>query len=748
VSIRVFTSAIAFAAAAIISLSLSASASAQTAAVVGGAAKSVPIGRGNAPVLDGHLDEPDWAAATVISDFHQIEPVEYAEAGEQTFVHIYYDDDALYIGARMLDSQPETMTANILRQGATFWNDDYFSVIIAPFNDQRNGFRFQINPNALRMEMIYYDTSGQDWEWNGIWQGAASQDDEGWTAEIAIPFKTLSFNPENDTWGINFSRDVTRTAEKMGWVSRNSSQDPSISGQIVGFEGLQLGRGLDIVPSVSFKARKDFDAHVDDTETDPSLDIYYKFTPSLNGALTLNTDFSATEVDDRQVELTRFSLFFPEKRTFFLRDSDMFRFARIGGRLGFGLSGTSTFAQPDLENGRPYFSRRIGLSASGQPVDLNAGAKVAGRLGRWNLGALAIRQDQFEDVNATDIFVGRVAANVLAESSVGMIVTDGDPRSNLDNSVVGVDFLYNNSRLAGGRQLQGEAWYQQSDTEGVEGDQSAYGLRLRSPNVIGWRGGVGLKQIEANFFPALGFVNRRGIRDQTFEIGYTRRTGGDFFRTFVTGLDAERIDLIDGGLQSQIVTVRALDFDTESAEQGHVRLFASREVLTDPYVIWRKGSEQVVIPPGDYSFNEALVSVSTPDYRPFWGSLSYRTGDFYDGTRDRINGSIGWRPSTHFQVTLSYDVNDVSLPYGNFDTQLGQLRTDVIFSATMSWSTLIQYDNVSETMGINTRFHWIPEAGREAFIVLNHNLQDVDLDNRFESSLADLAIKLNYTFRF
>ncbi|HSG66993.1 MAG TPA: carbohydrate binding family 9 domain-containing protein [Gammaproteobacteria bacterium] len=729
-------------------LGLAVPAPAQEAVIAGGATKSAPIGRGNAPVLDGRLDEPDWQTATLIDDLHQIEPVEYAPPSEPTTIRIYYDDDALYIGARMLDSQPETMTANILRQGATFWQDDYFAVIISPFNDQRNGYRFQINPNGIRMEMVYYDTTGQDWNWNGIWQGGASQDDEGWTAEIAIPFKTLSFNPDNDTWGINFSRDVSRTAEKIGWVSRNSSQDPSIAGEARGFAGLRLGRGLDVVPSVALKGTKDFEASVDEIDTEPSLDVYYKFTPSLNGALTFNTDFSATEVDDRQVELTRFSLFFPEKRTFFLRDSDMFRFARIDGQLGFGVSNSSTLARPDLENGRPYFSRRIGLSATGQPVDLEAGAKLAGRQGRWNLGALAIRQDAFEDVEATDIFVGRIAANVLAESSLGMIVTRGDPRSNLDNSVAGVDFLYNNSRLAGGRRLQGEAWYQVSDTEGIDDEQAAWGLRLRSPNVIGWRGGLGLKEIERNFFPALGFVNRAGIRDHTFELGYSRRTGGQFFRTFYTGVDAQRVDLIDGGLQSQAVTLRLLDFDTETQEQGHVRLYATKEVLTEPFVIWEKGDEQVVIAPGAYSFDEAGFSVSTGDQRTVWGTLGYRTGDFYDGTRDFFNAEIGWRPSNHFQILLSYDVNEVELPAGSFDTELVQLRTDVIFSSTMSWSTLIQYDNISETMGINTRFHWIPEAGREAFIVLNHNLQDVDLDNRFHSALADLAIKVNYTFRF
>ena len=710
--------------------------------------KSVGIGRGNAPVLDGRLDEADWQAATLIDDFHQVEPVEYAAPTEATLIRLYYDDDALYIGARMLDSRPDAMTANVLRQGAQFWGDDYFSVIVAPFNDKRNGYRFQLNPNGIRMEMVFYDTSGQDWDWNGIWQGAASRDDEGWTAEIAIPFKTLSFDPDNDTWGINFSRDLGRVSESIGWVSRNSSLDPSIAGEAVGFESLQLGMGLDVVPTITLKGKRDFDARLEDSEMEPSLDLFYKFTPSINGALTLNTDFSATEVDDRQVELTRFSLFFPEKRTFFLRDSDIFRFARIGGRLGFGLTGTSTLSQPDLENGRPYFSRRIGLSAGGAPVDLDAGAKLAGRVGRFNVGALGIRQARFEDVQASDIFVGRIAANVLEESSAGLIITDGNPRSNFDNSLLGLDFVYNNTRLPGGRQLTGEAWYQVSDTEGVDTDQAAYGFRLRSPNVIGWRGGIGAKQIEANFFPALGFVNRSGIRDHTLELGYSRRIGRGFIRTLFSGLDAQRVDLINGELQTQIVTLRALEFDTDTQELGYLRLHATQEVLIEPFVIWENDAEEVVVPPGSYSFDEAEVALSTGSQRTVWGSLGYRAGGFFAGDRERISAGIGWRPSNHFQFTLDYDLNDVELPGGDFITRLVQLRTDLIFSSTMSWSTLLQYDNATETLGANTRLHWIPQAGREAFIVLNHNLHDADLNNRFESALADLAIKFNYTFRF
>ena len=272
--------------------------------------KSVSIVRGQAPIIDGHLDEEVWQSAVIVNDLHQIRPVEYSVPSEKTEIRIYYDDDALYIGATMFDSQPEVMTANTLRQGAHFWGDDYFSVIVAPFNDKRNGYRFQLNPNGIRMEMLFYDINGQDWNWNGIWQGVASRNDSGWVAEISIPFKTLSFNPQNETWGINFTRDLGRISEMSGWVSRNSSQDPSIAGEVTGFENLQLGKGIDIVPSITLKEKKDFDVSTNATSTEPSLDLFYKITPSLNGALTLNTDFSATEVDARQLELTRFSLFF------------------------------------------------------------------------------------------------------------------------------------------------------------------------------------------------------------------------------------------------------------------------------------------------------------------------------------------------------------------------------------------------------------------------------------------------------
>ena len=712
--------------------------------------KSLNINKLNTPpTLDGILDEPIWYEATQINDMHQVEPTEYIQPTQETLVYVYYDDESLYIGARLFDSNPDAMVANVLRQGEAFWSDELFAVIIDTFNDKRNGYRFQVNPNGLRMEGIFVNTTNTDMNWNGIWRAAASADQEGWSAEMAIPFKTLSFNPNNDTWGINFERDISRGEEGIAWVSRNQTTNPSIAGIAVGFEDLQLGRGLDIVPSLVISSQKNYaDLPPTGENTSPSLDLYYKITPSLNSALTFNTDFSATEVDDRQVEFTRFNLFFPEKRAFFLRDSDIFQFGRIGSLDGYSAGQMDTFSRPDLQSAQPYFSRRIGLSSSGQPVDLDMGAKVAGRLGGWNLGALTIQQGEHGDISATDIFVGRAAANILEESTVGIIVTDGDPRSNSGNSLVGIDLRYANTRLPGGRALETDLWYQESSTEGIDGNDSAFGLRIRAPNSTGFRGQLGFKRIEENFFPALGYVNRSGVNDQIFKLGYTIRPEGGRYSAIYSGIDAQRIELIKGDLQTQVITLRALEFDTASRIRGYLRIHKTEENLSEPYSIWTRGSDSVVIPIKKYSFDETELDLNSDHTKEVWGNFNYQAGDFYDGERERISIGLGWRPSIRLRTTLSYALNDVKLPHGNFSTRLVQLRNDIIFSSTLSWVTLLQYDDISETMGINARVHWIPEAGKEAYIVLNHNLQDFDRDNRFSSVSADLALKFNYTFRF
>ena len=703
--------------------------------------KSVEIVRTDTPpVIDGHIGEPDWSRAAVIQDLHQMTPIEYTEPSQRTEIRILYDDDALYIAARMWDTEAEKIVSQNLRQGQQVWGDDFFGIVLDPFNDQRSGYLFMLNANGVRVEALYLDINKQQWNWKGIWETAGTQDDQGWSTEVAIPFKSLSFDPQNDAWGINFRRQIARNNENVGWVSRNRTMNPSVTGVAMGLRGLDQGLGLDIVPSVSAVGEKDFSASATESNVEPSLDLFYKVTPALNGALTINTDFSATEVDDRQVDLSRFSLFFPEKRAFFLQDSDIFEFGRLGG----GTFNGPAVSRPSLENGRPYFSRRLGLSATGEPVDINYGGRLSGRIGRWSVGALTVRQDAFQDVDPTNAFVGRAALNVLAESTIGMIVTNGDPRSNLDNTLVGADFGYLNSRLSGGRILEGEAWYQQIDTEGLSGDDGAWGFRLRAPNNSGFRGGIGIKEIQENFNPALGFVNRPGIRDHTVELGYTHIPDGGRLTSILSRIDAQRIDLVGGGSQSQLISLIPVEVENGSRDKLTTRYVANKEVITEPFEI----SDGVIIPIGEYSFDEYGFDLQAGSQRRVSGSFSYRQGEFFDGERQQLKGSITWAPSRHFRASAGYDYNDVDLPQGDFVVRLVTLQADINFSSTLSWVNLIQYDNVSETAGINSRLHWIPEAGREMFIVLNHNLEDYDRSNSFHSLGAELTAKFSYTFRF
>ena len=700
--------------------------------------KSTSIARiDTPPVIDGVLDDDAWRQAVVVSDLHQLKPVEYAEPTERTEFLLLYDDEAIYVGVRAFDRSPDEIVARVLRQGEGLRGEDRVRVLVGPFNDKRSGYVFLLNANSVRIEGIYKDGDFER-EWTGIWQSESAVNDEGWVAEIRIPFKTLSFNSDAD-WAINFSREIARTQEEMAWVSRNRTVNPAITGTLTGMTGLSQGVGLDIVPAASMTGTRLHDDGTDDTNFEPSLDIFYKLTPGLNASLTINTDFSATEVDNRQVNLTRFNLFFPEKRAFFQRESDIFEFGGIGGN-----DGNNALSRADRENARPYFSRRIGLSSTGQPVDLDVGAKLSGRAGRWNIGVQAIRQAEFEDVDATDILVARVAANVLEESSVGFIVTDGDPGSNLNNTVVGFDYLYRNSRLPEGRELDASVWYQQSSTTGVDDNDAAFGFSVNSPNNTGWRGGVGFKEIQENFNPALGFVNRTDIRQYLADAGYTYQRNGEYVRTISASVESQRIDFIEGGLQSQTISLEAIEIENNSADKISLKYRSDKERLTEPFEI----AEGIIIPAGSYSYGATDLHVQTGDQRPLKVEFNYLDGDFFDGSIRSIGSKLDWTPSKHFSAEISYSVDDVDLPQGSFTAKLVSTRLDFIFSNTLSWVNLVQYDNISETVGIHSRLHWVPQAGRNVYLVLNHNYAERLSDERFHSTTTDVTIKADYTFRF
>jgi hypothetical protein len=645
------------------------------------------------PRIDGRLDEAVWEQATRIDDLHQVEPLEFAPAGERTEIRVYYTRDALYVSARMYQD-PARITANIQKQGADdkIWDDDWFGFDVDPWNAQRSGYFFIVNPNGVRWDGAFKNISGLDHDWAGIWQAAARRDEQGWTAEFELPFSALSFNPDTDTWGFNFERRVARTNEYIAWSSRGQQVNPSTNGAARGFAGLEQGLGLSVMPSAVARTTRmhGLDAR-EETRFDPSLDVSYRITPELTATLTANTDFSATDVDARQVNLSRFSLFFPEKREFFLRDADIFEFGHLD------------------DNGRPFFSRRIGLNRNGRPIDIDYGAKLSGHFGSFDLGSLYIRQGADPDtgIGARDILVTRGSAHLFSESSVGLILTSGDPQSELDNTLMGADFSLRNSRLEGGRELRFDGWFQRSDQEGLEGRNDAWGLALTTLKPAGWYGSAAYKQIGENFAPALGFVNRAGIEDLTSKGGYKWRFGrGNFFQLIDVGADYYRADaLADGRLGSSLGDLR-VNATTQRGDGLGLAVYDARERLDEDFTIYAAtdGSRSVVIPAGEYAFTEAELTLRAQD--------------------------------------------QISLPGGDFTVRLMTLGATVAFDAHWSWTSLAQYDNVSEVLGLNSRLHWTPRAGRNAWLVVNLGREDRDRDRRFRAISEEIALKYSHDLRY
>jgi hypothetical protein len=641
----------------------------------------------------------------------------------------------------------------VLRQGGNLFPDDRMAVIIDPFNNKRSGYSFTLNPNGVREEAIYATATRPSDEWDGIWRGAAMIVEDGWTMEMAIPFNTVTFDPEDDTWGINVWRRIARKAERMAWQSRNGDVNPTVSGEAYGLEGLSQGVGLDLIPSASSTYQNDRELGTTDNEFNPSLDISYKLTPSINGLVTFNTDFAATEVDGRQLDLQRFSLFFPEKRGFFLTDFDIFQFG--GVPTGGGGFGNRAVGMRSGNNGMAFFSRRIGLTSDRAPVDIIAGAKVSGRVGDIDFGTLYISQDEYltndqEAIDQSDLIVARVSTGVLEESSVGAIFTYGDPGANATSSLAGADFLYRNTRIGTNRSAEGRFWLQKSDNQGVDGKDLAWSATIGFPSRVGWEGGFQVHEVEENFDPAMGFASRTGVRLYGGELGYRRNRDGDVFvREVSHGLELAHWEYLDtGSIQTQ--EIEAVLFGLRSREGDFGRI--DTKFITEGLLIGEQPLESIgiIIPPGEHSFERLGGFIRTASHRPFRFEFRVEDGGYYNGNRFQVRPQVEWRPNKYLLFSLQYDYSKYEFP-GDQDAITRQItfENEISFNSKMSVVTLAQYDNVSDDIGINARFRYNLSAGQDIWFVINHNMvRDVTLDDRFHSTQSVATAKIRYTFRY
>jgi len=676
------------------------------------------------PVVDGLLDDAVWREAALVDHFVQVTPEEGAAPSERTELRIVTDGNVLYMAVRCYDHEVSELIANRMMRDNRLFYQDSVSFIFDTFRDGRNGYYFEINARGSRRDVLV-EGNAFEGSWDAVWEARSRIDAEGWTTEIAIPFQSLSFDPESDSWGFNFSRSIRGPEEEVRWadpVAHRYIADLGQAGVLEGLRGIHQGLGLEIVPTFAVRRVDDREEDRHYTRLEPSGDLFYKILPSLTATITVNTDFGETEVDAREINLTRFALFYPEKRDFFLQDALIFDFAHLEG------------------NGEPFFSRRIGLTPDGEPFPLVAGAKITGRItDRYKLGVLNVQADSYDDVSQQNLTVARGAVNLSEASTLGAMVTHGNPEGGPDNTLAGVDFLYKRSDFLGDLSIGGGAWVQKSFTEGVHGQDVAYGGNIEYPNdTVNWA--FNFMQLGKNFAPAMGFVNRPDIREYGGHWRYRiRRTG--LLRTFDSQIGGTLVTDTDDVLDSielRVSPMRVATYRQDILEPIYRHYY---ERLDEPFEI----HPGVTIPPGKYHYDEGGIRIESGRSRDLRVRLLVGGGSFYDGWRFTLIPLVTWRPSQHWLFEASYQYNDIALGAGSFHTHLARLQVSIQFTADISWTTLAQWDNQSNDLGINSRLRWIIEDGRELFLVFN---QDLDTEDGVRVLRTEPILKLFWSFRF
>ncbi len=701
-----------------------------------------------APEIDGKLDDAVWQEAGLIDRFLQVIPVPGAQPSQKTDVRILTDGEFIYFGVRCHDTDPAAIVANLMLRDAMAWHDDRIVIAIDTFNDHRNGYAFEINPRGSRHDVLV-EGDAYNGDWQTLWFAEATIDSGGWSVEVAIPYHSLNFDPNSDIWGFNISRGIRRNDEQIRWTDTDPTRfasDFGVAGSLVGMRGIDQGLGLSVAPSATF-------SRVDERVTDvppennvePSLDVFYNLYPSVVASMTTNTGFAETEVDDRQVSLSRFALFFPEKRAFFLQDALIFDFAGFGDKYA-------------RQNGNPFDSRRIGLTPGGEVVDVLAGGKVTGRVGKVKFGFMDVVLDKHQNVGRKNVAVGRLAVNVLDESSVGAIFTSGSPDGGPSNAVAGVDFNYRNSDFNGGQTLNGQAWFTQSFTDGVKGNESSFGGLLEYPNDrTNWK--LGIVEVQENYNPEIGFVNRTGTR--RYDASYRNRLRwGGYVRTLDTKVAGYVVTDMDDEIKSAQFNFLPIKISSDIGDAVSVAYRHDYEHLDGCFIVdpgsdgirdgIRPGScdstgDDIVIPPGSYPVNRGYMRIETSHNRPLQGAIQVTSGGFFGGTSTSFSPEISWRPNFHWLFEVDYVLNDVNLPQGDFKTHLLRARVNYQFTPNLAWITIAQWDNVSDTAAINSRIHWIIEDGRELFVVFNQGLETRD---GVRATRSEPLIKFEWTFRF
>lgn len=655
-------------------------------------------------VLDGVLSEKAWSEGDAIRGLTQVDPEELETPTERTEIRVLADAGRIVFGVRCHDARPDLIVARTTERDAGQGGEDRIKIVIDPYLDGTSGYLFVVNPLGARYDALLSRAgASENRNWDAIWEARATIDDAGWSIEIALPIQSLGFRRDVRRWRLNVERKMERNQETDRWASpsRNYTINQThVAGELDGLPEFDYGLGFNARPAAVAKVSKPEGASDTRTDLDSSLDLAQRLTPELLLAFTFNTDFSETEVDTRQPNLTRFPLFYPEKRTFFLEGADLFE---------FGLDRSADVL--------PFYSRKIGL-VDGTAVPLEVGGKLSGRVDQAGVGVLATHLGEEADVAPeTDVGVVRFKQQLLDQSYVGMIGTAGDPLGREDAWTGGVDAAYRTSEFLDGLNLQAGVWALATGREdlGGEGD-AAYGATLALPNdTVGVE--LSWKRIGREFDPSLGFVPRAGVHRYRGAVGYTHRPPVDGLRTVGTSLEPSLTTGLDGDWETFSVHWSALSVELESGDGAGVHFAYEGDRPEEGFEV----APGVGIAPGDYGWFRWHPVLHTAPRRVLSGALQVDVGEYYDGRLTKIDAAATL--NAHDWVTLSAGAvrSSGSMPDGEFrrDFLTGRLRLNA--TPDVSFSTLVQYDTDSRDLGVFARFRWTMTPQSDVFLVYTYD---------------------------
>jgi hypothetical protein len=677
--------------------------------------------------IDGRLDEPAWREADSITTLVQVVPREGAAPTARTVIRVLVQADALMVSVTADDPEPAGIVSFTKERDGDLELEDHIRLVLDTFRDGRSGFVFAVNPSGARYDALVSNRGeSENRDWDAVWEARTARTTTGWVAEIRIPVRSLIFATGQGEWGFNVERRIQRLQETDRWASPRRDYavtQTSRAGVLAGIPRFELGMGLSLRPALTGGGAVPApNARLEGT-ADASLDATQRVGTNLLASLTVNTDFAETEVDARQTNLTRFPLFFPEKRTFFLEGAEVFDF-------GLGLA-------PDIV---PFFSRRVGLLA-GQQVPLTVGAKLNGQAGRTNVGALAVRTGGLDTLApATTMGVVRLQQNVLRESSAGVIATFGDPLGRGGSWLAGADFTYQTSRFHGDKNFLIGVWALALGRDSLGGDRSAAGIKIDYPNDL-WDVAFTYRRVGDGFDPSLGFVPRRGVNAIRLSVTYAPRPGGfirQMFHEFVPALVTD----LHGEWESYTVFMAPINWRFESGDRFEFNVVPEGERLTEAFDL----APGITIMPGRYRHVRYRLEFESAAKRRLGGEATWWFGTFLGGRLHQLQLSVAWNPLPLITAELEAERDIGRVAAGEFTKDLIGGRLKLNFSPDLQLNSLLQYDNETNSFGSNTRLRWTFDPLGDLFLVYNHNLGRVASEWTFTGN--QLLLKAQYALRF